>query len=202
MLLVLPGSRHSEISRLMEPFGTTLALVRARFGPVEAALPAVPRMVEEIRARIADWPVRPRIVVGEAAKLAAFRRAHAALAASGTVTLELALSGVPMVVAYRVDPIARLLKGLVKVRSIVLPNIIVDQNVIPEFLDGDSTPERLYEALVPLLENSPERARQLAAFDRIEHLMAIDGGTPSSHAADLVIETVRRRRLSAALGRR
>ncbi len=100
VLLVLPGSRRSEIGRLMERFGATIDLVVQRHGPVELVLPAVPRHAAEIRARAASWPVQPTIVEGEVATYAAFRRAHAALAASGTVTLELALSGVPMVVAY------------------------------------------------------------------------------------------------------
>ncbi len=201
VLLILPGSRRSEIKRLMAPFGETLALVRERFGGVEAILPAVPAMAEEISERVGDWPVLPRIVVGEEAKLAAFRRAHAALAASGTVTLELALSGVPMVVAYRVEPLIRLLRPLLKVDSIVLANIVAEANVVPEFIGRDSDPERLCEALMPLLEDSRERRRQLAAFDRIEGLMAVSGGPPSRRAADVVVETVRRRRLHAALER-
>ncbi|MEX0852373.1 MAG: lipid-A-disaccharide synthase, partial [Bauldia sp.] len=83
VLLVMPGSRRSEIARLMEPFGEAVALVWERFGPVEAVLPAVSSLADEIYQRAADWPVRPRIVVGEDAKLAALRRAHAALAAAG-----------------------------------------------------------------------------------------------------------------------
>jgi len=201
VLLILPGSRPSEIGRLMAPFGEVLALVWDRFGPVEAVLPAVPAFADEIRERAADWPVAPRVVVGERAKLAAFRRAHAALAASGTVTLELALAGVPMVVAYRVDPLMKLVKPLIRVRSIVLANLIIEANVVPEFVDRDSSPERLCEALMPLLEDSPERARQVAAFGRIEDLMAPGGGTPSVRAAETVIETVRKRRLHAALER-
>ncbi len=201
VLLILPGSRRSEIARLMAPFGETLALVWDRFGPVEAVLPAVPALADEIRERAADWPVAPRVVVGEKAKLAAFRRAHAALAASGTVTLELALSGVPMVVAYRVDPLMKLIKPLIRVKSIVLANLIVESNVVPEFVDRDSNPERLCGALLPLLEDSPERRRQAAAFSRIESLMTPGGGMPSDRAAETVIETVRRRRLHAALER-
>ena len=83
------------------------------------------------------------MVLGEAEKFAAFRRAHAALAASGTVTLELALAGVPMVVAYRVDPMARRLKRFLTVPSIVLANLVLGENAVPEFLDEDGSPEAL-----------------------------------------------------------
>lgn len=190
-LLVLPGSRHGEIKRLTEPFGATVARIVETFGPVELVLPAVPRYADEIRRRVAAWPVQPTIVEGEAAKFAAFRRAHAALAASGTVTLELALSGVPMVVAYRVDPLVKPFKHVLsRINSFVLPNLITGGNPIPEFLDAETSPERLSAAVLPLLSDSPERARQIEAFGRLDALMALESGTPSSRAADLVLETL------------
>ncbi len=109
VLLVLPGSRRTEISRLMAPFGETVRRIAGAWPGVEVLLPAVAHLRQEIEQSAALWPVRPRIVLGEAEKFAAFRRAHAALAASGTVTLELGLAGVPAVVAYRVDAVVRLL---------------------------------------------------------------------------------------------
>lgn len=192
VLLVLPGSRRSEVGRLMQRFGETVKLVVDRIGPLEVVLPAVDALADDIRARAAGWPVQPAIVTGEEAKYTAFRRASAALAASGTVTLELALSGVPMVVAYRVDIFLRALKPLLRARSIVLANLIAGENAIPEFLDDDATPENLAGALLPLLQDTPERARQLAAFDEIERRMRLTEGTPSSRAADIVIAAMRR----------
>lgn len=191
VLLVLPGSRKSEIGRLMERFGATIDLVVQRHGPVELILPAVPRHAAEIRARAASWPVQPAIVEGEVATYAAFRRAHAALAASGTVTLELALSGVPMVVGYRVDIFLRTFKSFLQAESIVLPNLILGENAIPEFLDADTDPTILAAALEPLLSDTPQRRAQVAAFDRLEELMALDSGTPSSRAADIVLAAMK-----------
>ncbi|MDP3546415.1 MAG: lipid-A-disaccharide synthase, partial [Phreatobacter sp.] len=101
VVLVLPGSRRQEIVRLSSLFAEVLARVTAQTGPIDWVLPAVPQYRELIAETIAGWPVRPRIVDGEAAKFAAFRSARAALACSGTVTLELAVAGVPQVVAYR-----------------------------------------------------------------------------------------------------
>jgi lipid-A-disaccharide synthase len=192
VLLVLPGSRRSEIGRLMERFGATIDRVVQRHGPVDLVLPAVPRHGAEIRARAASWPIQPTIVEGELATYAAFRRAHAALAASGTVTLELALSGVPMIVAYRVDLFLRTFKSFLQADSIVLPNLILGDNTIPEFLDADAQPETLATALVPLLSDTPQRRAQVMAFDRLEGLMALDEGTPSSRAADLVLSAMRK----------
>lgn len=191
VLVVLPGSRKSEIGRLMDRFGATIELAVREHGPVELILPAVPRHAAEIRARAAAWPVQPTIVEGEVATYAAFRRAHAALAASGTVTLELALSGVPMVVAYRVDLFLRTFKSFLQANSIVLPNLILGGNVIPEYLDGDANPETLAAALVPLLSDTPQRRAQVVAFERLEELMALDSGTPSSRAADIVLAAMK-----------
>lgn len=187
--LVLPGSRHGEVKRLLDVFGETVARLVAENGPMEVLLPVVPRFAAEIRARTAAWPVKPVIVEGESEKYAAFRRSHLALAASGTVTLELALSGVPMVVAYRVDPLAKTVKHIVlrRINSFVLPNLITGSNDIPEFLDRETTPERMAAALRPLLADTPERERQLRSFARLDGLMALDHGTPSGRAADIVL---------------
>ena len=192
-LLVLPGSRHSEVSRLLDPFGEALARIARREPGLEVVLPAVPRFAEEIREKTKGWVMRPTIVTEEAGKLAAFRRAHAALAASGTVTLELALAGVPMVVAYRIDPIGKLFKPIIRaqsrapVKSIVLPNLMLGEFVVPELIDRDSSPEQLAAALLPLLHDSPERRRQVEAFERLDSIMSLGGETPSEKAADIVL---------------
>ena len=203
-LLVLPGSRRSETSRLIGVFGETAALVARRHRSVELVIPAVPWLADDIRRGAAAWPVQPTIVVGEAEKFAAFRRAHAALAASGTVTLELALAGVPMVIAYRSDIVAKALRRFIEaqwslpLRAFGLSNLILGAKASPEFLNRDTTPQALSAALVPLLADTPERRAQEAAFARLGQLMALDTGTPSSHAAGVVIETARAR--AASLG--
>ena len=190
-LLVLPGSRRSEVSRLMEPFDEALALLKERSPRAfEVTIPAVPHVAQEIRDRAKAWSVRPRIVEGEAAKWAAFRAADAALAASGTVTLELGLSGVPMVVAYRVSKIEEVLKYLIKAPSIVLTNLVLAENVIPELIQWDCTPEKLADALLPLLGDSPERQRQIEAFRKLDDLMRIGDEAPSERAARIVDEVL------------
>lgn len=198
-LLVLPGSRRSEISRLMEPFGQTVALVSAQAQrPIRWVLPAVPHLAAEIRARLADWPVKPEVVVGEAAKLAAFRAATAALAASGTVTLELALSGVPMVVGYKVSWLETHARHFLTVSTVTLANLILGENVIPERIQWDCTPEKLTETLMPLIGDTPERRAQVAALARLDAAMSIGDEQPSERAARIVIETARGRATAAA----
>jgi lipid-A-disaccharide synthase len=175
----------------MRPFGDTLALLqRSSPRPFEVTIPAVPHLADEIVHRAASWSVKPIIVKSEAAKWAAFRKADAALAASGTVTLELGLSGVPMIVAYRVSKIEEILKYLIKAHSIVLTNLVLGENVIPEFIQWDCTPDKLAGALLPLLSDTPERRRQEAAFRRLDGLMRIGDDHPSERAARVVVDVL------------
>jgi len=183
VLLVLPGSRPTEVRRLMQPFGETVAALRERIGPVEVVIPAVASVRPLIEAALADWPVKPHLVEGEADKFKAFRLARAALAASGTVTLELGVAGVPMVVAYRVDAVASRLRFLMRVPSVVLANLVIGENVFPEFIQDDCTPEKLSEALAPLFSETPERQRQLDGLAEIADKMILEMDTPSERAA-------------------
>jgi lipid-A-disaccharide synthase len=161
----------------------------------ELILPTMPHLVDAVREGVANWPVPPRIVIGEPEKRAAFRIARAALAKSGTVTLELALAGVPMVTAYRTAAIeARILRRLINVSSVILANLVVGDNVVPEFLQQDCTPEKLSRALRDVIEESPLRRRQTEAFARIDAIMSTGDATPSMRAADIVLATMRKAR--------
>lgn len=193
-LLVLPGSRSGEIDRMLALYGRVLEALAARGLAFEPVLPAVERLRGRIERETAAWAVRPKIVTGEAEKWAAFRSAHAALATSGTVTLELALAGVPSVIAYARDPlfrfiseIARRIPGLVNLTMFGLANIILDEKASPEFLDPDLAPERLADALAPLLADTPTRAAQLAAFSRLKDVMALPDGRPAAETAAGVV---------------
>ncbi len=187
VLVVLPGSRPSEVSRLMGPFGETISLLKSRLGPLEVILPAVPSVRPLIGEALRSWPQQPFLVEGDQDKFTAFRLAHAALAASGTVTLELAVAGTPMVVAYRVDRLAARFRFLLKVHSVVLANLVLGENAFPEFLQEDCTPEKLSAALQPLFTASPEQNAQRLALGKIREKMFLPVGTPSGKAADVVL---------------
>jgi lipid-A-disaccharide synthase len=194
MLLVLPGSRRSEIERLMPVFAATLERLAGKIGAFEAVLPAVPHLEAEIRKRVGTWRLRPRIIGTEAEKVAAFRAARAALAASGTVTLELALARVPMVVAYKVSWIEARARHFINVPSIVLPNLILGENVVPEFLQERADPEALAEALARLISGGPERERQSLGFLRLVQMLRLEAGdTPSARAAAVILSVVSKR---------
>ena len=194
VLLVLPGSRRGEIQRLLGIFAETVALVTREIGAVEVVIPAVAHLVDTIRGATAHWPVRPRIVVEAADKDAAFRVARAALAKSGTVTLELALAGVPMVAAYKITPIEYLLvgRGIQKrLSSVILANLVLGETVVPQFLQHDCTAERLAAALLPLIGDGAERQRQIEAFSRLDAVMGIGKLAPAACAADIVLGLAR-----------
>jgi lipid-A-disaccharide synthase len=191
--LVLPGSRGGEIERLLAVFADTVALVQEKVGPIEVVIPTIPHLVDPLRQGTAQWPVQPRIVVETADKQAAFRIARAALAKSGTVTLELALAGVPTVGAYRVSWLEGVVgRRMVKVSSVILANLVLGENAVPEFIQDDCTAENLAAALAPLFGDTPERRRQLEAFSRLDAIMEIGSTAPAARAADIVLDTARR----------
>ena len=191
LILILPGSRGSEINRLMNVFGMAAGRIAAQCPGARFMLPAVPHLESRIRAQAASWPVQPVVVAGEAAKLAAFRAARVALAASGTVTLELALAGIPMVAAYKVSaPEAALARRLIRVPSVILPNLVLGARVVPEFLQNDATPQTLADAVVELVAEAEPRQAQLAAFERLDQVMRLPKGSPSDAVVDELMKTL------------
>ncbi len=195
MLLVLPGSRRSEIGHHLAVFGAALGRLQGQGVSFEAVLPTMPHLEAAVREGVKSWAITPRIAMGEAEKRAAFRIAHAALAKSGTVTLELALAGVPMVTAYRIGAAeAFILRRAIKVQSVILANLVLGKDVIPEFLQEDCTAENLARALAELLSESALRRGQIEAFATLDTIMSTGNISPSVRAADIVLATMRKSR--------
>lgn len=198
IIVVLPGSRSSEVGRLMAPFGKAIELLREGSVIPQVIIPAVPQMRALITSRLKDWSVKPAIIEGEEDKFQAFKLAHAALTASGTATLELALAGTPMVVAYRVDRIsAPFLRYLLNVPTVVLANLVLRENVFPELIQEECSPEMLAGEMELLLKNTPQRAKQLAALEKIAQRLAVAHSTPSDAAADVVLHYAKHGRREA-----
>ncbi|MDD7908588.1 lipid-A-disaccharide synthase [Pseudovibrio exalbescens] len=199
-VLVLPGSRGSEVSRLLEPFGEAVERVALAHPATKFILPAVAHQLDRITAGVEGWSVKPEIVVGEAEKFAAFRKAHVALAASGTVSLELAISGVPMVVAYKLDWFFRRLKDIhrfvpiASVDSMVLPNLVLGSKVVPEYLDDEANGEALAQKVISLLDEGVARNLQVEAFSQLDRVMRLPGGeSQAGIAADIVLKIAEKR---------
>jgi lipid-A-disaccharide synthase len=188
-LLLLPGSRGVEIRRLLPLFGETARLLAERGGNFRLLLPAVPHQEALVRGIVKDWPQQPEIFVGEAEKWKAFSQSDIALAASGTVLLELALTGIPSVSTYKTDFWIRLALSRIKVWSGALPNLIADYPVMPEFFDEFVRPSMIARLLERLASDTPDRAAMLAGFQTVHALMQTDEPA-GEHAAAIVLDLI------------
>jgi len=190
LLAVLPGSRRGEIDRLMQDFAGAVRLVAAQTPGLRVVLPTVRAMEPTVRAAVAGWDPAPIVVVGDAEKFDAFAASDVALAASGTVSLELNLARVPMVIAYRVSALsAAIVRRLVRVRHITIANLVLgDRGVIPELTQEDCTPERLADAVLGLIHSPSARAAQVEAAAEAMRLLGHGGSPPSLRAADILLD--------------
>lgn len=192
ILTILPGSRPNEIKHLMHPFGEALKLINHKVGPIEVLLPTVRSVKIAVEEAVIHWPIKPHIILDEIEKFKSFKVATAALAASGTVTLELAITGTPMVVAYKYDKLLHLLRPLIKADMFALANHILGKKAFPEFIQRDCTPQNIANAIIPLLNSqSKERQLQLKELSQIESQMFMAGKRPSIAAAKQVLKTMK-----------
>ncbi|WP_295896010.1 lipid-A-disaccharide synthase [uncultured Bartonella sp.] len=185
-IVVLPGSRHFEIRGLMPIFGEALEILKKRQPDIEITLPTLPSLVESVQRLASEWTVKTNIVVGEEKKWQAFAKADAALAASGTVSLELALANIPMVLGYKADLFSKtFILPRVKVWSAALPNIIADRPVVPEYFNEFLRPGMLARQVEQLIASGPVRQAQLDGFSLIRKTMKTSA--PSGEIASQAI---------------
>jgi lipid-A-disaccharide synthase len=151
-------------------------------------LPTVAALADRLAETVASWRVPVRVVSGHSDKDTAFRAARLAIVKSGTSTLELAVAGVPMVAVYRVGALeAFVVRRMLKVQTVILANLVFGEHIVPEFLQERATLANVVEAALPLFSNSPERARQIDAFNQLDRLMEIGTAIPSDRAAEIVL---------------
>ena len=194
LLLVLPGSRPSEITRMTPVFEATVKRLKAANPLLEIAVVAAGTVAADVAGRVAAWPFRAHLVQ-EADKYDAMKAANVALATSGTVSTELALAGAPMVIAYKIDGLSYvLMKNLVTAKHITLFNIAADERIAPEFIQNDATPEKLAEAVGRLLSDPQAAADQAARQTAALNLMGRGGPDPSELAADAVLRVIASRK--------
>ena len=196
VVMVLPGSRGGEVKRLLPVFGQTLRRLEAIVGPFRIAVPTVANVADRVAAGVADWPGRPLALRGSADKYDAFAASRAAMAASGTVALELALAGLPMAVAYRLNPLTEmLLDRVLKVRQVNLVNLLIGRALVPEHLGSTScAPEPLAASLAALIRDERVRSAHRQGYDEAVRLLRGDGISPSRAAADRVLAILAARR--------
>jgi lipid-A-disaccharide synthase len=189
ILTLMPGSRRTEVSRLLPILGATLQRVAAQVPNLQPVVPLAGPVADAVRAGTAAWAHPPILVSDTGEKHDAFAASDAALTKSGTSTLELALAGVPTLVTYRVNPVtAAIAKRLITVRFASVINLLADRAVIPELIQSDCTPGRLAAALLPLLNDPAARDAQRAACRTILEQLRPPHGLPSEAAAAAVLE--------------
>lgn len=191
VIAVLPGSRHNEVARLLPVFEATLSRLLPRHPGLVAAIPLAEAVAGAVERAASAWPVRAVFLRGDLEKFDAFAAATCALAKSGTGNLELALSGVPMAIAYKVSgPSALIARRLLRVRYVSLVNLLLAREAAPEFLQQDCTPEKLAHALDRLIADPAARAAQQEAFAGLKGLLAPPGPSPSARAAEAVLRVI------------
>lgn len=199
LLLVLPGSRTSEIRFILPLFKGAVEVLAARIPDLVTVLPTVPHVAQKVRAATEGWALPLHIVEDEDDKFAAFDAADAALAASGTVTTELALARTPMVVAYRFGGLTYLLgRPFFRLPYFTLVNLLLDKPAVPEFLQHRATPNALADAVATLLTDKEAAARQVADLDAAIRLLGGGAEAPSLRAARALIDFARSKPASAS----
>lgn len=188
LILCLPGSRRSEVSRLGPRFDEALMRLRDRVPEIRVVIPTVRGVSGLVRDMAKRWPSAPIVVENDDEKRAAFAAADLALAASGTVSLDLAANNVPMVIGYDVAPLSRMIiRMMLKTDTVTLVNLVSDTRVVPEFLGADCDPGPMSQALFCLIEHPEDRAGQIAAMNLTMERLGRGGEAPGLRAARSVL---------------
>lgn len=191
-ILLLPGSRSTETTRLMEPFQHAASAFVERNGPTRFVLPTVPRQEQRIRELAAAWPeaIRPEIGTDTAFKWRCFAEADAAIAASGTVILELALCHVPVVSVYKTDWIFTMLSKRVKTWTGALPNLIADYAVVPEYFNEVVRSGSMLRWAERLSSDTVQRRAMLEGFELVQKRLQTEI-PPGEQGAAILLQTIR-----------
>jgi lipid-A-disaccharide synthase len=185
LLLALPGSRKGEVSRLCPVFGATIARLKARHPTLRVVLPTVRGVEPLVRELTRDWAVAPQIITDAALKRAAFAMADVALAASGTVSLELAANDCPMVIAYDMNRLTLwLMRSAARVDTVTLVNLVSETRVVPEFIGARCQPDLIAPALEALLADP---SGQTQAMQVTMQRLGQGGDLPGLRAARSVL---------------
>ena len=189
VMLMLPGSRRGEVQKLLPVFADAARRIKTELPEVEIVVPTLPLVSGLVRSLLDSASLPAIVVESEAEKRDAFAAAHTALASSGTVTLELALAGVPMVVAYRMNRVtAAIGKRLLNVNSASLPNILSEAPFIPEFLQDQCEPAGIAAEMCRLLGDPDAHSEQQSKLQAIRESLSTPCASPSSAAAAIVLQ--------------
>lgn len=191
VICVVPGSRNGEVRRILPVFGEALLLLKKTYPDLHVVMPVVQSTADEVARITQDWPLPVTFVTDMAERFDAFAACNAAMAKSGTVTLELALSNVPMVIGYRLNPItAFFVRRLARVKYASLVNLLADREVAPELLQEPCTPKNLATIIDELLRSSDAREAQREGFREAIAALGDPVPPPSERAAKVVLDAI------------
>lgn len=187
-VLMLPGSRSAEITKLMPMMAEAAKVFVERNGPTRFVLPTVPRQEKRVRELAAGWAVQvqPEVSADPAFKWSSFAAADSAIAASGTVILELALAGVPVVSVYKTDWIFTMLSRRIKTWTGALPNLIADYAVVPEYINEVVRPGSMLRWTERLSSNSLQRQAMLEGYALVQQRLQTEKPPGEAGAAILL----------------
>ncbi len=192
LLCVVPGSRGSEVRHMLPDFAEAVSLLKDRYPDLHVVIPVAHAVREQVEARTADWALPVVRVTDPNDRFDAFAACDAAIAKSGTGTLELGLAHVPMVVAYKVSALTGFIvhRMHIAVKYVSLVNLLTDREVVPELIQEDCTPETLAEKVSTLLSSAEARAEQHKGFDDALHALGDADPPPSMRAAKVVLDLI------------
>ncbi|MBO0334995.1 lipid-A-disaccharide synthase [Sneathiella sp. CAU 1612] len=195
LLMLLPGSRRGEATRLLPIFKEAVAQLQADIGAVRLVVPVIGRAGDIVRTETATWEVELLIVDGEVEKFDAMAASDVALAASGTVALELALARLPSVIAYRMNPItAMIARRAVKLDHVNLVNILLKREAVPEHILENCRAENLSRSLAELFQSEEKRAQQIVSYEEAMLQLGEGDAAPGARAADIILKLIARNR--------
>ena len=190
IICLLPGSRITEIRQHMPVLKETVTRLWQRFPRLRLILPTLPSLTPVLQPMVEDWPIQPLILDERADRFDAYAASWLAIAASGTVTLELALANLPHITIYRTGAItAWLAKRMIEVTHVNLVNLILNRPVVPEWLQEDCNPERIATSAVHLIEDPEHREVQKTSLGEVMAMLKGGDETPPSvQAAKRVLD--------------
>lgn len=192
LMLVLPGSRHNEVERLLPDFLEVVKLMHSKYDDIDYVIPTVSTVAEHVKRLVIESGLPIRVIEGEDERRLAFQDADVAIAASGTVALELAIVKVPHIIAYKVPKLTEwLAKRFLHIQFVNLSNILLGREIVPELLQQDCNPSNILQYVERFLNQQPPYNRQMEGFEQVRQLLGMGEQTPSDNVAEAILKLIR-----------
>ena len=192
LLLVLPGSRHNEVERLLPTFLEVVKQLHERYNDFSFVIPTVSTVAAQVNEMVKQSGLPIEIVEGTKERHDAFKSGDVAIAASGTVALELAIVDVPHIIAYKVPKLTEwLARHFIHIQFVNLSNILLGKEIVPELLQEDCSVEKIMYYIEQFMKHKPVYNQQMDGFEKVRKLLGMGQQTPSDNAAVAIIKAIK-----------